>query len=165
MSNAGSPALERQARLGVRGSSRWIIGLYGLHSLISLVYEIIGLRLLAAQFGRTLAAMGLVLAVYMAGMALGAACIATWSRSRPLRVRRAFVGAQLVLGLGGASLPQLMSWMDQLILTHVPLTGSLTLQSLRLGLSAGLLLALATVTGHVSDGCTGRDSSGRGLAP
>ena len=124
-------------------------GLYGLHSCVNLMYQVVWLRLLAAQFGRTLAAMGLVIAIYMAGLGLGAALIAAWSRRRSLPAHRLFVGAQLGLGLGGVSFTGLLSWFDQLGMTPMGTAESLVYQSLPMAVSALPLLLLATISGAV----------------
>ncbi len=130
-----------------QGAYGWVVGLYGLHSFISLVYEVVWLRLLAAQFGRTLLAMGTVIAVYMAG--LGAALIAAWSRRRALPVRRAFVGAQLGLGLGGVSFSGLLSWNDQLLMILALPAESLVYASLRIVIHGAPLLVLGTLAGMI----------------
>ena len=131
------------------GAYGWVIGLYGLHSCVSLVYEVVWLRLLAAQFGRTLAAMGLVIAVYMAGLGIGAALIAAWSRRRVLPVRRVFVGAQLGLGLGGVSFSGLLSWIDQLYTTLNLPAEPLVYMGLQMAMSAFPLLVLGAISGMI----------------
>ncbi len=46
-----------------------IVGLYGLRCFTSLAYQVVWINLLAAEVGRTLSAMGLVIAVFAAGLA------------------------------------------------------------------------------------------------
>ena len=58
-----------------------IVGLYGLRCFTSLAYQVVWINLLAAEVGRTLSAMGLVMAVFPAGLGLGAAGLA-WQVQR-----------------------------------------------------------------------------------
>jgi low temperature requirement protein LtrA len=81
----------------------WVGGLYGCHGFTSVAYEVVWMSLMAASVGRTLAAMGTVLMVCTAGLGLGAAAMAWWTRHHTVSTRQLFVRVQLALGLGGAA--------------------------------------------------------------
>lgn len=127
----------------------WLSGLYGLHAATSLAYEIVWMRLMAATLGTSLAAMGLVLAVFVAGLGLGAAGLAWWARSRLLPTRWLFVLFKALLGLWGAMLPWLVGWLDYLYIAWAPAAESPGHHGLRFMVSASLLLPPSCLLGAV----------------
>jgi spermidine synthase len=132
-----------------RASPRWLGGLYGLHAFTSLAYEMVWMRWLAASLGASLPAMGIVLAVFMGGLGLGAAALAWSARRWRLPAPWLFAGLQGMLGLWGALLPQLLGWLDQLYIAAMPAVESPLHQGLPLIISLMVLLPPACCIGAV----------------
>jgi spermidine synthase len=127
----------------------WVSALYGLHSGISMAYEVVWIRLLAVTLGQTLAAMSLVLLAITAGLGLGAALVSQVLRMRLLSPRQLFVSVQLALGVSGAAFPSLLQAGEQLYIALAPSVASSLHAGLRLAVSAALLLPLSCLIGAV----------------
>ena len=114
----------------------------------ALVFETLWFRLARLTFGNSVAASAVVLAAFMAGLALGNAAVA-YRGHRARRPIRAYAALELVIGATGLALvlalPRLAGGLAP-VLGGVAL-GSAALGALRLGLSFLLLLVPATAMG------------------
>jgi spermidine synthase len=114
----------------------------------ALVFETLWFRLTRLAFGNSVTASAIVLASFMAGLALGNAAVA-WRGQRVRRPILAYAALEIVIGVTGLglvlALPLLPSRLAPLLST-VPL-GSAALEALRLTLSFALLLLPATAMG------------------
>jgi len=114
----------------------------------ALIFETLWFRLTRLSFGNSVVASAIVLASFMAGLALGNAA-AAWRGHRARKPIRTYAVLELVIGATGLALvlvlPRLAGWLAP-VLRAVPL-GSTTLDVLRLGLSFVVLLAPATAMG------------------
>jgi spermidine synthase len=152
---AAATAPARLARLPVASDAspgqgvavRWLRRLYGGHAFISLAYEAVWMRLMTAGLGASLPAMGIVLAVFVAGLGLGAGVWACLVRRRRGFAPGLFAGGQGLLGLWGASLPWLLGWLDRGYAALAPAADSAAHHALRLAVSAALLLPPACLIG------------------
>ncbi|MCE2487669.1 MAG: fused MFS/spermidine synthase, partial [Desulfurellaceae bacterium] len=84
--------------------SLWLLACAFLSGLAGLVYEVVWLREVGLQFGNTLSATGTVLAVFMAGMALGS----VWLGQRADRTERPlglYAGLEVGIGLSALLVP------------------------------------------------------------
>ena len=84
--------------------SLWLLACAFLSGLAGLVYEVVWLREVGLRFGNTLSATGTVLAVFMAGMALGS----VWLGQRADRTERPlglYAGLEVGIGLSALLVP------------------------------------------------------------
>ncbi len=99
--------------------SLWLLACAFLSGLAGLVYEVVWLREVGLQFGNTLAATGTVLAVFMAGMALGS----VWLGQRADRSERPlglYAGLEIGIGLSALLVPAGLRLIDYAGLRLVP---------------------------------------------
>ena len=99
--------------------SLWLLACAFLSGLAGLVYEVVWLREVGLQFGNTLAATGTVLAVFMAGMALGS----VWLGQRADRTERPlglYAGLEIGIGLSALLVPAGLRLIDHAGLLLVP---------------------------------------------
>ena len=144
MSNVGNGMVSASTR-----NLWWIGSLYATHSFTSCAYEVVWINLLASGLGQTLTAMTMVMAVFIAGLGLGAAALARLSRRHSLPLRWLFVGIQGVLGGFGLAFPWLLGWMDQVYIGLVSPIESLQHYSIRMIITTVLLLPQACLMGAV----------------
>jgi predicted membrane-bound spermidine synthase len=114
----------------------------------ALVFETLWFRLTRLAFGNSVTASAIVLASFMAGLALGNAGVA-WRGRRVRRPILAYAALEVVIGAAGMglvlALPLVPAWLAPLLGTVPP--GSTALEALRLLLSFALLLLPATAMG------------------
>ena len=99
--------------------SLWLLVCAFLSGLAGLVYEVVWLREVGLQFGNTLAATGTVLAVFMAGMALGS----VWLGQRADRTERPlglYAGLEIGIGLSALLVPAGLRLIDHAGLRLLP---------------------------------------------
>jgi predicted membrane-bound spermidine synthase len=114
----------------------------------ALLFETLWFRLTRLAFGSSVTAAAIVLASFMAGLALGNAAI-LWRGHRAQRPIVAYALLELLIGTTGLTL---VLWLPHLAGGLAPVLGSVPLESttlevLRLGLSFALLLVPATAMG------------------
>src|SRR5437773_8230757 len=137
----------------MRAASRAVLPLASaclLSGAAALVYQILWTRQLALLLGHTVGALSIVLATFMAGLALGSAVAARYLERVPAGLRpRTY--AFLEVGIAGFALafPGLLrAGLPPLAALYVSGAASpLVLESARLGLSAALLLVPTTLMG------------------
>jgi spermidine synthase len=114
----------------------------------ALVFETLWFRLTRLAFGNSVAASAIVLASFMAGLALGNAA-AAWRGHRSRRPIRAYAVLELVTGVTGLALVLALPRLASLLAPAFAAValGSATLHGLRLALSFGILLVPATAMG------------------
>lgn len=100
----------------------WLVSCAFLSGLASLVYEVVWLREVGLQFGNTLSATGTVLAVFMAGMALGSVWLGQRAdqTEEPLRL---YAGLEISIGLSALLVPaglRLIEQASRLLLPTLP---------------------------------------------
>jgi len=85
---------------------RVFLAVYGISGAAALLYQVVWSRLLTLHLGHTVAAVGTVLAVFMGGLALGAAAAGRAApRLRPSRALAVFAGLEVVIGACALLLP------------------------------------------------------------
>jgi spermidine synthase len=106
-----------------------------------LIYQVLWARLLGLVFGNTMYAISLVLATFMAGLALGSYLVGKVIKRYPHPLR-AYDVMELGIGLWAILIPFLLKGVDYLYITLFPVPGSSLLFSslLRFGLSSLVLL-------------------------
>ena len=114
-----------------------LAGCFLLSGAASLMYQVVWLRYLALQFGNTTLAASTLLAVFMAGLGLGALLFGRWADrfSRPLLV---YALAELGIALIALASPTLLSSID---VVYVALYRSLGSQPVGFALGRALLAA------------------------
>jgi predicted membrane-bound spermidine synthase len=140
----GSPLSLR----GEEGRSLVLRAVFLLSGAAALVFETLWFRLTRLAFGNSVTASAIVLASFMAGLALGNAAVA-WRGPRVRRPILAYAGLEVVIGAAGMGLVLLLPVLPARLaplLSAVPL-GSTALEALRLVLSFSLLLLPATAMG------------------
>jgi spermidine synthase len=123
--------------------------LYGLHSIVSLAYEILWIKMIAPYLGMTQAALGVVLACFVSGLALGSLVVSWLKLKKRQSMVTLFVGCQLLLGLWAFILPILLPAMDTLYVMVAPPTETTSHQFWRTIIAAGLLLPPSILIGMV----------------
>ncbi len=132
--------------------STLILLLYAIHSLAGITYEVVWIKLLTASIGMTVAAFGVVLATFMAGLGLGSYIIARWKGASEdhhgIRSTSRLVALlQTLMGLLGIAFPLFLNWGDHLYVLVAPEAEGLRhllVRSLYVGL---LLLPVTTLHG------------------
>lgn len=89
----------------LKSTGLWVICFYGVHAVTSLAYEVIWIKRLGLTLGMSLPARGLVLAMFVAGMGVGAYSLAMLAKRRRLSVRMGFAALQVTIGIMGILLP------------------------------------------------------------
>jgi hypothetical protein len=123
--------------------------LYGVHSVASLAYEIVWIKILAGHLGMSLAAMGTVLGCFVLGLGLGGAAAAFLARRVSLRLRTTFAVVQLALAAWGAAFPWLLAVADRLYVGYAPPLESSAHLVVRAAVAAALLLPPSMLIGMV----------------
>ena len=126
--------------------------LYAIHSFAGIAYEAVWIKLLTASIGMTVAAFGVVIATFMAGLGLGSYVIARWKGASEdhhgIRSTYRLVALlQTLIGLLGIAFPLFLNWGDHLYVLVAPETEGLRhllVRSLYVGL---LLLPVTTLHG------------------
>lgn len=139
----------QEAKLPARLAFAIILGGYGIHSFASLAHEVIWIRLLTATFGMSLTAIALVMAVFVAGLALGSSAIALASRRWTCRPIAWFGWLQAALGIWSMGLPHVVQWLDNFHVTLVPAAGSLAHFLARLAAVSAAILIPSSLIGAV----------------
>lgn len=107
--------------------SSWLLACAFLSGLAGLVYEVVWLREVGLQFGNTLSATGTVLAVFMAGMALGS----VWLGQRADRTEKPlglYAGLEVGIGLSALVVPAGLRLIDHASLLLLPSLPGLVVQ-------------------------------------
>jgi spermidine synthase len=89
-------------------ASRAIAILFFLSGLTGLIYEVVWIRLFSLAFGQTSQALGTVLGVYLAGLALGAWCAVRFAKAYPGRYLFFYGLAETLAGIYALSTPWLI---------------------------------------------------------
>src|SRR2546423_2328832 len=105
----------------------WYFLFFFISGFCGVLYELVWLRLSMAQFGVTTAMVSIVLAVFMAGMGLGAWASGKWLRARGANLKapalRFYAIIELLIGLSAILVPYELSW-GRHILESLALTTS-----------------------------------------
>jgi spermidine synthase len=130
-----------------RGIPPALRGVFFLSGAAALIFEGLWFRLTKLAFGSSITACAVVLAGFMAGLALGNALVA-WRGARVASPIRLYAALELVIGTTGltlvAVLPRLAGWFAPLL---GAMSASTTIDALRFGLSFALLLVPSTAMG------------------
>jgi len=97
---AGLALQDRPAPAAVRPSSRRPLAMLALTGLLGIAYEVLAVRVLSQVAEDTVYTFALLLAVYLAGSALGAAAFARWPGLRHTPRLLQALAASLLLGMG-----------------------------------------------------------------
>lgn len=137
-------------------------GLYAVHSLVSLAYELLWIRHLTLVVGMSLPALGTVLAVFVAGVGLGGYGLSAIARRQRFSTVKAFSALQIRLGVMGIAMPWGIRGFEYLWEALAVAPGGLAHGLTRLA-GAALLLLPAAVMGAVFPLLAGlcRSSSGK----
>jgi len=127
----------------------WIRLLYGFHSVVSLAYEILWIKMLAPRLGMSTAALGTVLACFVSGLGIGGMIIASWSKRKSFNRKWIFVFSQLGLAVWAGLLPHIMKLTDYLYVMSAPPMETAVHHLLRLIISIFLLLIPSILIGLV----------------
>jgi spermidine synthase len=127
----------------------WLLPAYALSGLAGLVYEVSWTRWLALVLGHGLAATSTVLAVFMGGLALGAAVASRWAtRLTPARALQVYATIEVAIALFALVVGRGLGMATPLLtVTYREGDGGALFGFVRLALCAGLLLPPAALLG------------------
>jgi spermidine synthase len=133
----------------LRPTFPWARFLFGVHSITSLAYEIIWIKMLETRLGMTATALGTVLAIFIAGLGVGSFFISRRLGRRSLSVRRTFVGAQLALAAWSLLFPVFAFLLDKLYVQMSPPLESAAHIGIRAAVGMALLFPPAVLIGLI----------------
>lgn len=126
----------------------FLLVLYGLAAAISLAYEILWIKRMALVCGMSAGAHAVVLAVFISGVAGGAAWVG-WQYRPDWNICRRFAIIEILVGIWALITPFLFEVLDGIYTTWAPADNTAAHQVLRLLLCAAVLFAPAVGMGAV----------------